>query len=189
MRGKYWALSMLVLTLGCAAVFAPGAAAAKHKPKPVALLPQRGCKGVLDITDFPGAVGETSLLGGALSSGEASSKAGSYFTTCEFHAPPPTEADPNPPEGGGLDELAVYDRFLFEHPKNHNLTEYFPWPPGVPKNFDRIRLSSRAYVGYDEGIGYGLVQVRNDVFFFYTKATDVLSLLGIVTSELCAGCK
>jgi hypothetical protein len=181
---------MLALSLGCSAMLAPDALAAKHKPKPkpkpVALLAHRSCQRLLTTSDFPGAASEGPLAGGAFQSGEASSTAGSYFTTCEFDPPEATEEHPKP-EGGGLDELAVYDRFLYEH--DHNLTGSFPWPAGLPKRPAPIPFTSHAYLGYDEGIGYGLEQVRNDVFYFYTKSPSVLSLLEDVALELCVKCK
>ena len=186
MRGKYWALSMLVLALGCSAVLAPGAAARpKKKPKLAALLPDRSCKGLLSIGDFPGAASESSLVGGAFHSGEANSKAGSYFTTCQFAPPEATEQDPTP-EGGGLDELAVFDRFLYEHPRNHNLTGLFPWPPGVTKVPLRLRSVTRGYWGTGpEGDGYGLMQVRNDVFWIARdNSTGMIALLSQVASKL-----
>ncbi len=76
------------------------------------MLAQRSCKALFTISDFPGAESESPLLGGALHAGERSTTAGSYFTTCQFNPAPPSEANPTLEGGGGLDELAVYDRFL-----------------------------------------------------------------------------
>jgi len=186
-RSRYRALLIFVLALGLAGVLAAGAnARTKPKPKLAPMLADRSCKALFTLSDFPGAESETSL-GGALHSGERSTTSSSYLTTCQFAAPPPSEGNPTPEGGGGLDELAVFDRFLYE--RNHNLSGLFPWLPQIPKHTVTITFASHAYIGYDEGIGYGLEQVRNDVVYFYTESTNVLGMLGIAASELCIHCK
>jgi len=83
MRGKRWALSILMLGLGCLVLYAPSAGAKpKHKPKsPTKLLPRRSCKGLLTIADFPGAVSEGPLLGSVSPFEEGNAPTENYTTT------------------------------------------------------------------------------------------------------------
>jgi hypothetical protein len=161
-RGKHWAFSILVLALGCLTICAPSASAKpKPKPKPPAkLLPHRTCKGLLSISDFPGAVSERTLLGPLVGSPFETND----MTTCEYDPPPPSRENPGPPKGGGSDILTVYGRLFYQHTKHQNLTVY------VPKLVDKYAIhgiGTRAYWGSADAAGdvwEGVLQVRNDLF-------------------------
>jgi hypothetical protein len=96
-RGKHWAFSILVLALGCLTICAPSASAKpKPKPKPPAkLLPHRTCKGLLSISDFPGAVSERTLLGPLVGSPFETND----MTTCEYDPPHLLERTLDHPKG------------------------------------------------------------------------------------------
>src|ERR1035438_3599673 len=130
-RGKHWAFSILVLALGCLMMWAPSAGAKpKHKPKPPAkLLPHRACKGLLSISDFPGADSERPVLGtvspvSPFEQGKADTEE-NYTSTCDYLPPERSLADPEP-KGGGSDILTVYGRHFYQHTKHQDLTAYVP---------------------------------------------------------------
>ena len=165
-RGKHWAFYILALALGCLTIFAPSAGAKpKHKPKPpTKLLPHRACKGLLSISNFPGAVSEDNILGSVgLEHGTGAEE--NYTTTCEYLPPEKTLANPVI-KGGGSDILTVYGRHFYQHTKHQDLTVYEPNVLGSPK-FPLPGLGTRAYyrLGGKEGdVAEGVLQVRNDLF-------------------------
>jgi hypothetical protein len=166
-RGKHWAFYILVLASGCLTIYAPSASAKpKHKPKPpTKLLPHRPCKGLLSISDFPGAVSEGPLLGSVSPFEQGKAANENYTTTCEYIPPERSLADPEP-KGGGSDILTVYGRQFYQHTKHQDLTVYEPNVLGSPK-FPLPGLGTRAYyrLGGKEGdVAEGVLQVRNDLF-------------------------
>src|ERR1039457_4846547 len=153
-RGKHWALSILVLALGCLTIWAPSAGAKpKHKPKPpTKLLPHRACKGLLSISDFPGAVSERPLLGSVSPVNPFEHGTGAeenYTPTCDYLPPERSREDPEP-KGGGSDILTVYGRHFYQHTKHQDLTVY------VPKLVDKHAIhgiGTRAYFGSADAAG------------------------------------
>ena len=196
MRGRNWALSILVLAFGCLVMWVPVAAARpKHKPKaPTSLkmLPDVGCKGLLTIDNFPGTVSESALAGGVFGSAEEG-RGGSpgFFTSCQFNPPEPTESDPEPDKDvGGADELGVEPRIEFEtRGRRHDLLLAFAPPPDSSR-YQLHGIGTRAYFAIDnEGGGTGYLQVRNDVFLVSKENVGgIRELLAIVASELCKSC-
>ena len=186
-RGKHWAFSILVLALGCLTIWAPSAGAKpKHKPKPPAkLLPHRPCKGLLSISDFPGAVSEGPLLGSVSPFEQGKADTENYTTTCVYIPPERSLADPEP-KGGGSDILTVYGRHFYQHTKNQDLTVYEPNVLGSPK-YPLPGIGTRAYVllGKEGDVVEAVLQVRNDLFIVIGETLpNIRGLLTTVAHEL-----
>lgn len=188
MRGKDWALSILMLGLSCLVVYAPSAGAKpKHKPKPPAtkLLPRRSCKDLLTIADFPGAVSEGPLLGSVSPFEEGNAQTENYTTTCEYIPPERSLADPEP-KGGGSDILSVYGPQLYKHTKNQNLTVYAPNVLDSPR-YTIHGIGTRAYgfISREADVGEIVLQVRNDLFIIIQESIiGIRPLLVRVAHEL-----
>jgi hypothetical protein len=185
-RGKHWALSILVLALGCLTIWAPSAGAKpKHKPKPpTKLLPHRACKGLLSISNFPGAVSEDNILGSVgLEHGTGAEE--NYTTTCEYLPPEKTLANPVI-KGGGSDILTVYGRHFYQHTKHQDLTVYEPNVLGSPK-YPLPGIGTRAYglLGKEGDVVEAVLQVRNDLFIVIGETLpNIRGLLTTVAHEL-----
>ena len=185
-RGKHWALSILVLALGCLTIWAPSAGAKpKHKPKPpTKLLPHRACKGLLSISNFPGAVSEDNILGSVgLEHGTGAEE--NYTTTCLYLPPEKTLANPVI-KGGGSDILTVYGRHFYQHTKHQDLTVYEPNVLGSPK-YPLPGIGTRAYglLGKEGDVVEGVLQVRNDLFIVIGETLpNIRGLLTTVAHEL-----
>ena len=185
-RGKHWAFSILVLALGCLTIWAPSAGAKpKHKPKPpTKLLPHRPCKGLLSISDFPGAVSEDNILGSVgLEHGTGAEE--NYTTTCLYLPPEKTLANPVI-KGGGSDILTVYGRHFYQHTKHQDLTVYEPNVLGSPK-YPLPGIGTRAYglLGKEGDVVEGVLQVRNDLFIVIGETLpNIRGLLTTVAHEL-----
>jgi hypothetical protein len=175
---KRSALLILLLALGCLATSVPGAGA-KPRPSSGRLLPKRGCKGLLDVGDFPGAI----------SKGGTDSEQGTFYASlCSFLPPEPPGAEPIP-AGFGFDVLDVFTRKGYEpkgRPRNllaHGLSSV---PAGTQSVIPVRGIGTRAAVIItEEGNPAGLVQVRNDLFAVYPENLgSVKGLLSKVAREL-----
>ena len=187
MRGKHWALSTLMLGLGCLVLYAPSAGAKpKHKPKPsTKLLPRRSCKGLLSISDFPGAVSEGPVLGSVSPFEAGNAHTENYTTTCEYIPPERTQADPEP-KGGGSDILSVYGPQLYKHTKNQNLTVYAPNVLDSPRyTIHGIGTHAYGFISREADVGEVVLQVRNDLFVIIQESIiGIRPLLVRVAHEL-----
>ena len=184
-RGKHWAFYILALALGCLTIYAPSAGAKpKHKPKPpTKLLPHRACKGLLSISNFPGAVSEGPLLGSSLEHGAGANE--NYTTTC-FYLPPEKTLENPVIKGGGSDILTVYGRHFYQHTKHQDLTVYEPNVLGSPK-YPLPGIGTRAYglLGKEGDVVEGVLQVRNDLFIVIGETLpNIRGLLTTVAHEL-----
>jgi hypothetical protein len=167
--------------------FAPGGAAAKPKPSSVKLLPHRSCKGLLSVSDFPGAATEAPGVGGLLEA------PGSFITFCAYYPaePQPTAAEPEPPlpTGGGEDALAVYPRLDYA-PQGKPLDLAGNLVGQLDRDTNTVTLlhgiGTRAYLVIDEeGNGIGILQVRNDLFeVFKEGVAGMPGLLAKAAHEL-----
>ncbi len=200
--GRHWVLSILVLVFGCLTVYAPSAGA---KPKPPAApgqaLPFRGCQGLLTLGDFSGAVAEESPPGRISNNVEVSvcefrmftmEHAAAYVLECAV------EPDiPMCTHRGGNDGLVVAGAALY---KKHPQVERRPsWPAGFTRHIIH-GVGTSAELGYSDSVptfdpmghgqpvGFGWLQVRNDVFDVEAEGA-ILPLLERVASELCNKCK
>jgi hypothetical protein len=187
MRKKPWVLFLLMMALGCLAMFAPIAGAKpKAKPRlPGKLLPQRSCKGLLSIADFPGAVSESPVLGSLSPFEKGNAHTENYATTCEYNPPERSQADPEP-KGGGSDILTVYGRQFYQHTKHQNLTVYEPNTLNSPK-YPIHGVGTRAYflLSKEGDVAEGVLQVRNDLFIIVQEfPTGLRRLLSTVAHEL-----
>ncbi len=180
-RGK-WALSILMLALGCLVLYAPSAGAKpKHRPKPPKskLLSGRSCKGLLSVGDFPGTVREDATM----------SKTPTRFSSeCTFFPPEPSELDPNP-EGFGFDTLVVLGRKGYEpngRPLNLLAGSLVAKSPSTQSLQPIHGFGTRAEMGStnESGRWVGIMQVRNDLFTVQTTEAQVKPLLSKVAHEL-----
>ncbi len=180
--GRYLAFVLLLLTLGCIAIYAPRASAKpKHHPKPPKskLLSRRSCKGLLSIGDFPGTVRENAVL----------SKTPTLFTSeCTFFPPEPSELDPNH-EGSGFDTLVVLTRKGYEpngKPLNLLAGSLVPKSPSTQSLQPIHGFGTRAEMGStnESDRWVGIMQVRNDLFTVQTTEAQVKPLLSKVAHEL-----
>ncbi len=188
MRAGSWALLMLVLGLAAAAALAPGAQARakpKPKPKPLALLPRRSCAGLLGVEDFPGAA-TANPPGGTVTSSDD-------YSTCLFLPPEPPEGDPTPPTGGGGDTLHVFSKLVYDHTEKGQkglLINLVETPPATTRIHYLAGVGTLAYIAESSGAGFGVVQVRNDVFTVDGETyADTGFLLKVVAHELCPACR
>ena len=184
MRGKRWALSILMLGLGCMAICAPSAGA-KAKSPSSGLLPFRSCIGLLDIADFQGAVEENEPFGHAVSSHPTWDN-GSF---CAYWNRKLTEEEPpgGPPikrENVGADSLTVWSRLIFnKHP------DLFSWHLSAPflfgKRYVLHGVGTHAAWGINkEGDKEAAMQVRNDIFTVSEFSGGVRQVLSKVAHEL-----
>ncbi len=186
-RGLVLVLSLLSF-VGAGAL-APGISAAskpktKAKPKPLALLTDRSCHGLLGPGAFPDSTGE-GPTGGTKSPEDD-------FTSCIFLAPEPTEAEPEP-KGGGGDTLHVFDRVAYNHIEHGGMKTLLVLFPPLPDSGVIVPLKHIGTRGYwtvsSAGASYGVVQVRNDVFTMEEEGAGITGPLAHVASELCPRCK
>jgi hypothetical protein len=187
MRGTR-ALLVILLVAFCAALASAPLATAKPRPKPkpaaAGLLPKRSCQGLLDLADFPGAIGEGETL---------EPRPTFYGSLCSFTPPEPTEAEPEP-GGFGFDVLDVFTRkawMPFGKPINLLTDVLSARPEGTQSVIHLQGIGTRAeLVINDEGETAGLLQVRNDGFAVYPEsAAGIRGMLVRVAHELSAGGK
>jgi hypothetical protein len=185
-RGRGWAIAVLALSLGCLAMWAPGAGATpkhrhRHKPAPERLLGYRSCQGLLSISDFPGTVRE-----------EVSPEEPRGVTLCKFV--PQSSLDE--PDVGGYDELIVSSRSVYLHKgKPQNLLEgpLQKAEEAAGEKFTHLHgIGTRAEIVESTGSYAGLVQVRNDVFKIENADAQPVGFQGLlsrVAHELAPGGK
>lgn len=190
-RGKHLVLSLPILIIGCLSICVTGATAISKPVRSLKMLPNVGCQGLLTNADFPGTVTESTLAGSAFSFAEEGRSGGSsFFTSCQFNPPEPTESDPTPDKSVGADELGVEPRVEFEsRGRRHNLLLAFPSPPESSR-YQLHGIGTRAYfLINNEGGSIGYLQVRNDVFIVAKEeVVGIREMLATVASELCKNC-
>jgi hypothetical protein len=178
MRGKRTLVMILVVALGSAVAATPPATA-KPKRSAAGLLPKRTCEGLLDLADFPGAIGE----------GEATEPRPTFYgSLCSFTPPEPTEAAPEP-EGFGFDVLDVFTRkawMPFGKPINLLTDVLSARSEGTQSVIHLHGIGTRAEIVInDEGETAGVLQVRNDGFAVYPEsAAGIRGMLVRVAREL-----
>jgi hypothetical protein len=181
-------LSILVLALGCLVTSTTNAGAhPKQRPKPPSskLLPKRSCRGLLSISDFPGAISEGPLLGSISPFEEGNADTEDYSTTCEYAPPERSQADPEP-KGGGSDILSVYGPQFYKRTKHQNLTVYAPNVLNSPQyTIHGIGTRAYFYLSREADVGEVVLQVRNDLFIIIQESIiGIRPLLVRVTHEL-----
>ena len=187
---KMFSSAILTLAVACVAI-TPGTAAARPTPlippTKVKLLPQRSCKGLLTLNDFPGAVREGPGPPGFFD------QPGARVSVCGYYPPEPepTEAEPEPPtpKGGGETALGVFPRAAYElGGKLQNFVTPLINQLDTSKNTVRRLhgIGTSAYlVIEEEGNGIGLMQVRNDLFEIFQEGVGgIPNLLAKVAGEL-----
>lgn len=170
---------------------APTGAVARPQPllpKPaVKLLPHRSCKGLLSISDFPGAVTEGPGPPGLFD------EPGSFASICGYYPEEvqPTEQEPEPPKptGGGEDVLAVFPRLDYA-PKGKPVDLVTPLIKLLNRAENTVTplhgVGTHAYlVIEEEGNGIGIMQVQNDIFEIFKEApAGMRGLLAKAAAEL-----
>ena len=145
----------------------------RPKPSRGRLLPKRGCKGLLDLADFPGTIRE---------GGTDLERPTFYSSICSFITPEPTESEPEP-RGFGFDVLNVFNRKGYERngkPRDLLAPALSSVPSGTQSVIPVHGIGTRAVVVITkEGNPTGLVQVRNDVFAVYPE--NLGSVKGFLT--------
>lgn len=197
MGGRRWATAALVSVLGCLAICTSGAVAKPNPPaKPGKALPLRGCDGLLRLNSFPEAVVEEAPA--------AQTFKGIEVSVCYFRMFTPENAvayifecavEPIPPmcsRRGGNDGLVVASAAIYR--KHPGVERRRGWPAGFTRKAVR-GLGTNAELGYDESppslnpsvpthpIGFGWLQVRNDVFDVESEGL-ILPILEHVAHEL-----
>jgi hypothetical protein len=188
-------IGILVGVLATASMaITPTVAGARPKPLPskpaLKLLPHRSCKGLLSISDFPGATTEGPGPPGLFS------KPGGDVSICGYFPAEaqPTEAEPEPPAptGGGEDILAVYSRAAYA-PAGKPVNLVTPLVSHINRAENTVMtlhgVGTHTYVVInEEGDATGFMQVRNDIFeVFKEGAAGVKGLLAKVAGELAPG--